>query len=78
VRKVASMTVDRWIKIIAGTMIIVSSALAWAFSPWWLLWTLFVGANLLQFGLTDFCPMRLILRKLGVPETCAAKTAETD
>jgi hypothetical protein len=69
------MTTDRWIRVIAGAMILVSAALGWALSPWWLLWTLFVGANLLQFGLTDFCPLRLILRKLGVPDAPPQKAA---
>ena len=37
-------------------------------SPWWLAFTAFVGANLLQFGFTNVCPLGWILKKLGVPE----------
>jgi hypothetical protein len=38
-------------------------------SHWWLAFTAFVGANLLQFGFTNVCPMGYILKKLGVPES---------
>jgi hypothetical protein len=67
------MTVDRWIRVIAGTFILVSLALGIAgsplyVSPWWLAFTAFVGANLLQYGFTNVCPMGWILKKLGVPE----------
>ena len=37
-------------------------------SPWFLAFTAFVGANLLQFGFTNFCPLAIILKKLGVPK----------
>ena len=69
------MTVDRLIRIFAGTFILLSLALGVPGSPlfvsqWWLAFTAFVGANLLQFGFTDRCPLGWILKKLGVPETC--------
>ena len=38
-------------------------------SPWALAFTAFVGVNLFQFGLTNFCPMATILKRLGVPES---------
>lgn len=68
------MTVDRYIHIFAGSFILISLALGIDASPlfvshWWLAFTAFVGANLLQFGITNFCPMGLILKKLGVPES---------
>jgi hypothetical protein len=68
------MTVQRYIHIFAGTFIMVSLALGVSQSPffvnpWWLAVTLFVGANLFQYGLTDFCPMGWLLKKLGVPES---------
>jgi hypothetical protein len=71
------MTIERYIRIFAGTFILLSLALGvqgspWFVSPWWLAFTAFVGANLLQFGFTNFCPMGLILKKLGVPESAAA------
>lgn len=63
------MSLERWIRAIAGTFVIVSVALAWLQSPAWLLFTLFVGANLLQSAFTGFCPMETMLRKLGVAKT---------
>jgi Protein of unknown function (DUF2892) len=67
------MTVERYIRIFAGLFILVSLALGVDQSPvflshWALAFTAFVGLNLFQFGFTDFCPMGLILRKLGVPD----------
>lgn len=68
------MTVERYIRVFAGTFILLSLALGLEGSPifvskWFLLVTVFVGANLLQFGFTNFCPLGLILKKLGVPES---------
>ena len=67
------MTVERYIRVFAGLFILVSLALGVEASPlfvsrWWLAFTAFVGLNLFQFGLTNFCPLGIILRKLGVPE----------
>lgn len=66
------MTVERWIRVIAGTFILLSLALGVEgsplfFSKWALAFTAFVGLNLFQFGLTNFCPLAIVLRKLGVP-----------
>jgi hypothetical protein len=63
-----------WIHAIAGTFILLSLALGIEISPvfhskYWLLFTAFVGLNLFQFGFSKFCPLGLILKKLGVPET---------
>lgn len=68
------MTVDRYIHVFAGTFILLSLALGVQGSPlfvsqWWLAFTAFVGVNLFQFGLTNFCPMGWILKRLGVPES---------
>ena len=67
------MTVDRLIHIFAGSFILLSLALGVPgsplfVSPWWLAFTAFVGANLLQFGVTQVCPLGWMLRKAGVPE----------
>jgi hypothetical protein len=67
------MTVERLIRILAGSFILISLALGVQgsplfVSPWWLAFTAFVGANLLQFGFTNWCPLGLILKKFGVPE----------
>lgn len=67
------MTVERYIRIFAGLFILISLALGVQgsplfVSPWWLALTAFVGLNLFQFGFTNFCPLGLILKKLGVRE----------
>lgn len=67
------MTVERYIRIIAGFFILASLALGVQgsplfVSPWALAFTAFVGVNLFQFGFTNWCPMATILRKLGVPD----------
>ena len=71
------MTVDRLIRIFAGSFILLSLAFGVQGSPlflssWWLAFTAFVGANLLQFGFTNVCPLGWMLRKLGVPERTGA------
>ena len=69
------MTVNRIVRIIAGLFIMLSLALAHFTGQAdlsklsWLWFTLFVGANLFQSGFTTFCPLDIILKKLGVPET---------
>lgn len=70
------MTVERYIRVFAGLFIMLSLGLGVEgsplfVSPWWLAFTAFVGVNLFQFGFTNFCPLGLILKKLGVPETKA-------
>jgi len=73
------MTVDRLIHIFAGSFILLSLALGIPASPlfaspWWLGFTAFVGANLLQFGFTKACPLGWMLKKLGVPEAAPCAT----
>ncbi len=60
------MTLERYIRFFAGTFILVSLLLAHYHSPNWLWFTTFVGFNLLQSALTCFCPLEIILKKLGV------------
>jgi hypothetical protein len=60
------MTVERDLRGIAGFFIIVSALLAHYHSDYWLLFTGFVGLNLLQSAFTNWCPMMTLLRKLGV------------
>jgi Inner membrane protein YgaP-like, transmembrane domain len=50
----------------AGVFVIVSAALAWLVSPWFLLFTAFVGFNLVQSSFTAFCPLERILGRFGV------------
>ncbi len=54
------------IRILAGTLVLTSIALAHWVNPWWLLLAVFVGANLIQSAFTGFCPAESILARLGV------------
>lgn len=65
------MTIDRMVMAFAGSFILVSLALAHWHSVNWLWFTAFVGANLLQAAFTGFCPLAIILKKLGVKSGCA-------
>jgi Inner membrane protein YgaP-like, transmembrane domain len=60
------MNVDRAVLAFAGCMVLLSAALAWLVSPYWLLFTAFVGANMLQAAFTGFCPAAMIFRLLGL------------
>jgi hypothetical protein len=62
------MTIHRYLRLVAGTFVLLSLLLAHYVSPNWLWFTAFVGANLLQSAFTDWCPLMTILRKLGVPD----------
>jgi hypothetical protein len=60
------MTIDRVVFAVAGSFILISLLLAHYHSEYWLWFTAFVGANLFQSAFTGFCPMAMILKKLGV------------
>ncbi len=60
------MTMDQKIRLIAGTFILLSLALAYWVSPWWLLFTAFIGVNLIQSSITKWCLMEDILRTTGI------------
>jgi Protein of unknown function (DUF2892) len=60
------MSLERWIRMIAGTFVTLSVVLSYVHSPYWLLFTLFVGLNLFQSSLTRWCLMEDLLRTLGV------------
>ncbi|MCW8903715.1 MULTISPECIES: DUF2892 domain-containing protein [Sedimenticola] len=62
------MTVDRIVHIVAGLMVLISIALAHFVHPNWIFLGVFVGLNLAQSGLTNFCPLASILKRLGVQE----------
>lgn len=73
------MTVERYIRIMAGFFVMLSLALGLEASPlfvnpWFLAFTAFVGFNLFQSGITGFCPPGILLRKLGVKEAGACGT----
>ncbi|MFW2373213.1 MAG: DUF2892 domain-containing protein [Gammaproteobacteria bacterium] len=60
------MTIDRFVMAFAGVMILLSLALSQLHSAYWLWFTAFVGANILQSAFTGFCPLAAILKRLGV------------
>ena len=60
------MCVERVLRGIAGVFVLLSLALGIWVSPYWFWFTAFVGANLLQSGFTNWCPMMTILRKAGL------------
>ncbi len=69
------MTTHRIVRIVAGFFVLLSLSLGAEASPlyhssYWLWFTAFVGANLFQSGFSQFCPLELVLKKLGVPESC--------
>jgi hypothetical protein len=60
------MNIDRFVLAFAGSMVLLSVGLAHYVSPWWSLLTVFVGANLLQSAFTGFCPLAMVLKRLGL------------
>jgi len=63
------MNVERALRLMAGTVILVSLALAHWLSPYWLWLTAFVGLNLLQSSFTNWCPAMTIFRAIGLKES---------
>ncbi len=61
-------SMERYIRAIAGSFVIISLALGYLSSPYWHLLTAFVGLNLLQSALTNWCLMEKFLARIGVPE----------
>ncbi len=62
------MSLHHKIRLIAGVFVLASLSLGWWVSPWWLLFTAFVGVNLIQSALTGWCLMEDLLRKCEQPE----------
>lgn len=60
------MKLESLIRILAGSLVLLSLLLSQLVSPWWLLLATFVGFNLIQSAFTGFCPAEIILRKLGL------------
>ncbi len=59
------MSIERKVRMMAGSMILISLALTHYVSPWWTLLTAFVGLNLFQSSITGFCPAEKIFQKLS-------------
>jgi hypothetical protein len=60
------MNVERYLRMIAGFFVLISLTLGYWVSPYWFLFTAFVGLNLFQSAFTNWCPMMTFLRKGGV------------
>ena len=59
------MSVDRAVMAFAGCVVLVSLALGWFVSPYWLLLNAFAGLNMVQAAFTGFCPAAMVFKKLG-------------
>lgn len=68
-RKPNDMRVNHVIKFMAGLFILASTLLGYYVSEYFLIFTAFVGINLMQYSITGLCPMAFILKKLGVKES---------
>ena len=66
------MKTESYIRLLVGTMVLISVTLAHFVSPWWLLLAVFVGVNLIQSVFTGFCPAEVILHKLGLGDDACA------
>lgn len=62
------MTVNEGLRLVAGVFVLMSILLAHFVSAWWLLFTGFIALNLIQSAFTRWCPMMMLLRKLGFRE----------
>ena len=65
------MSIDRVVFAFAGFVILASLVLSQVHSTYWLLMTAFVGLNMFQAAFTGFCPLAMILKKLGFQPGCA-------
>jgi len=61
------MTIEAGLRLVAGTFLLLSLALAHYVSPNWLWFSAFIGLNLVQSAFTGWCPMMAILRRAGLP-----------
>ena len=60
------MNIDKAVLTFAGFVVLLGLALGWLVSPYWFLLTAFAGVNMVQAGITGFCPAAIIFRKLGL------------
>lgn len=70
------MTVERYLRMIAGGFVMLSLALGHWVSPYWYLFTAFVGLNLFQSAFSNWCPMMSVLRKAGVKPCSESATKQ--
>jgi hypothetical protein len=69
------MTIERGLRLMAGIFVLLSLALGYWVSPYWYLFTAFVGLNLFQSGLTNWCPAMWILGRRGLKSSDEAARA---
>jgi hypothetical protein len=62
------MTIERYLRLIAGCIVLITLLLGYFHSPYWFLFTGFVAVNLIQSAFTNWCPMMTFLRRLGARE----------
>jgi hypothetical protein len=62
------MLLNDWLRLIAGTFVLISVILGLLHSSYWFILTIFVAFNLIQSAFTKWCPMIPVLKKLGVKE----------
>lgn len=65
------MSIDRVVMAFAGAMILLSLALGHLVHPYWLGLAAFVGVNMFQAAFTGFCPLAIMLKRLGIKPGCA-------
>lgn len=71
------MTVNRYLRLIAGLLIMVTVALGYYVHPGWFLFTGFIGLNLFQSAFTNWCPMMTVLKKLGSRDDTQSQPARS-
>jgi Protein of unknown function (DUF2892) len=69
------MTIERALRLMAGCFVLLSLGLGYWVTPYWLLFTVFVGLNLLQSGFTNWCPAMWFFKKLGLRQAVQTATA---
>lgn len=62
------MTMERYLRLISGAVILISICLSFVYSKYWLIMTGIVGFSLFQSGFTNWCPMMMLLKALGVKD----------
>lgn len=67
------MTLDRAVMIFAGSVVLLGIALSMTVHPWWIGLTVFAGLNMIQAGLTGFCPAAMVFKALGIRPGTAFK-----
>jgi hypothetical protein len=65
------MNVERYVRLIAGIVVLLTVTAGYWVSPWFFLLTALMGANLVQSGFTNWCPVMPVLRRLGVKDSRA-------